>query len=78
MKPDCVIHLKNLKELNIDPSLISITYAKQIFRSPKSKKGQPSNACFAGDNSTTEKLESSKDLFEDLSDTYQNQTTQTK
>ena len=50
-----------LKELNLDPSLVSNTYAKQILRSLKSEAAKPStSSSFVSDNPTTEESKISK------------------
>ena len=50
-----------MKELNLDPSLVSNTYAKQILRSLKSEEAKPSSSSsFVSDNPTTEDSKRSK------------------
>ena len=53
-KNESVCYPQILKELNIDPSLDSNTYAKQILRSLKSEAIQPSTSSFVADSPTTE------------------------
>ena len=56
-----VFYPQILKELNLDPSLVSNTYAKQIFRSLKSEAAKPStSSSFVSDNPTTEDSKRSK------------------
>ena len=43
-KLESVSYLQILKELNLDPNLVSNTYAKQILRSLKSEAAQPSTS----------------------------------
>ena len=56
-KHEGVFYPQILKELNLDPSLVSNTYAKQILRSLKSEAAKPS---FVSDNPTTEESKRSK------------------
>ena len=50
-----------MKELNLDPSLVSNTYAKQILRSLKSEAAKPStSSSFVSNNPTTEESKRSK------------------
>ena len=53
------------KELNLDPSLVSNTYAKQILRSLKSEAAKPSTSSsfVSDDNPTTEYSKRSKPFF---------------
>ena len=54
-KLEGVFYSQILKELNLDPSLVSNTYAKQILRSLKSEAAKPStSSSFVSDNPTTE------------------------
>ena len=46
--------------MNVDPSLVSNTYAKQILRSLKSEAAKPSTSSFVSDNPTTEESKRSK------------------
>ena len=60
-KLEGVFYPQILKELNLDPSLLSNTYAKQILRSLKSEAAKPStSSCFVSDNPTTEDSKRSK------------------
>ena len=56
----CVFYPQSLKELNLDPSLVSNTYAKQILRSLKSEAAKSSNSSFVSDNPATEESKRSK------------------
>ena len=62
-KLEGVFYPQNLKELNLDPSLVSNTYAKQILRSLKSEAAKPfstSSSFVSDDNPTTEYSKRSK------------------
>ena len=60
-KLEGVFYPQILKELNLDPSLVSNTYAKQILRSLKSEAAKPStSSSFVSDNPTTEDSKRSK------------------
>ena len=60
-KLEGVFYPQILKELNLDPSLVSNTYAKQILRSLKSEANKPStSSSFVSDNPTTEDSKRSK------------------
>ena len=60
-KLESVFYPQILKELNLDPSLVSNTYAKQILRSLKSEAAKPStSSSFVSDNPTTEDSKRSK------------------
>ena len=60
-KLEGVFYPQILKELNLDPSLVSNTYAKQILRSLKSEAAKPSpSSSFVSDNPTTEDWKRSK------------------
>ena len=60
-KLDGVFFPQILKELNLDPSLVSNTYAKQILRSLKFEAAKPStSSSFVSDNPTTEEPKRSK------------------
>ena len=60
-KLEGVFYPQILKELNLDPSLVSNTYAKQILRSLKSEAAKPStSSSFVFDNPTTEDSKRSK------------------
>ena len=60
-KLEGVFYPQILKELNLDPSLVSNTYAKQILRSLKSEAAKPStSSSFISDNPTTEESKRSK------------------
>ena len=60
-KLEGVFHPQILKLLNLDPSLVSNTYAKQILRSLKSKAAKPStSSSFVSDNPTAEESKRSK------------------
>ena len=54
-------YLQILKELNLDPSLVPNTYAKQILRSLMSEAATPlTSSSFVSDNPTTEESKRSK------------------
>ena len=75
-KLEGVFYPQILKELNLDPSLVSNTYAKQILRSLKSEAAKPSTSSsfVSDDNPTTEDSKRSKPfLFEDSIDNSQTQ-----
>ena len=55
-----VFYLQILKELSLDPSLVSNTYDKKILRSLKSEAAKPSTSSFASDSPTTEKSKTLK------------------
>ena len=60
-KLEGVFYPQILKELNLDPSLVSNTYDKQILRSLKSEAAKPStSSSFVSDNPTTEDSKRSK------------------
>ena len=62
-KLEGVFYPQILKELNLDPSLVSNTYAKQILRSLKSEAAKPfstSSSFVSDDNPTTEYSKRSK------------------
>ena len=61
-KLEGVFYPQILKELNLDPSLVSNTYAKQILRSLKSEAAKPSTSSsfVSDDNPTTEYSKRSK------------------
>ena len=62
-KLEGVFYPQILKELNLDPSLVSNAYAKQIVRSLKSEAGKPfstSSSFVSDDNPTTEYSKRSK------------------
>ena len=60
-KLEGVFYPQILKELNLDPSLVSNTYAKQILRSLKSEAAKPStSSSFVSDNPTFEDSKRSK------------------
>ena len=61
-KLEGVFYPQMLKELNLDPSLVSNTYAKQILRSLKSEAAKPSTSSsfVSDDNPTTEESKRSK------------------
>ena len=60
-KLEGVFYPQILKELNLHPSLVSNTYAKQILRSLKSESAKPStSSTFVSDNPTTEDSKRSK------------------
>ena len=60
-KLESVFYPQILKELNLDPNLVSNTYAKQILRSLKSEAAKPStSSSFVSDNPTTEDSKRSK------------------
>ena len=60
-KLEGVFYPQILKELNLDPSLVSNTYAKQILRSLKSEAAKPStSSSLVSDNPTTEDSKRSK------------------
>ena len=61
-KLEGVFYPQILKELNLDPSLVSNTYAKQILRSLKSEAVKPSTSSsfVSDDNPTTEYSKRSK------------------
>ena len=61
-KLEGVFYPQILKELNLDPSLVSNTYAKQILRSLKSEAAKPSisSSFVSDDNPTTEESKRSK------------------
>ena len=62
-KLEGVFYPQILKELNLDPSLVSNTYAKQILRSLKSEAAKPfstSSSFVSDDNPTTEDSKRSK------------------
>ena len=60
-KLESVFYPQILNELNLDPSLVPNTYAKQILRSLKSEAAKPStSSSFVFDNPTTEDSKRSK------------------
>ena len=60
-KLEGVFYPQILKELNLDPSVVSNTYAKQILRSLKSESAKPStSSSFVSNNPTTEESKRSK------------------
>ena len=60
-KLESVFYPQILKELNLDPNLVSNTYAKQILRSLKSEAAKPStSSSFVSDNPTPEDSKRSK------------------
>ena len=58
-KLEGVFYPQILKELNLDPSLVPNTYAKQILRSLKSEAAKPSTSSFL--SPTTRHLRSRRD-----------------
>ena len=60
-KLEGVFYPQFLKELNLDPSLVSNTYAKQVLRSLKSEAAKPSTSSFfVSDNPIAEESKRSK------------------